>query len=84
MTPDQAYEMLWELEQLRQAKGSCHCGNSMILGVIHSDTRPCSLPIVHMPMTDEQIWEMWRITNGTLDFARHIEKAHGIGGLSEI
>lgn len=80
----QSGDLWWELEQLRQAKGACHCGDSTILGVIHSDTRPCSLPVVYMPLTEAQIWEAFGATDGNIDFARAIEKAHGIGGIREV
>ena len=81
MTPG---DLWWELEQLRQAKGACHCGDSTILGVIHSDTKPCSLPIVHLPATDEQIKQLAKYPETDLEFARAIERFHGIGGIHEI
>ncbi len=75
----------WELEQHRQLRGGCSCGDSTILGVIHSDTRPCSLPVVYRPLTDDEIWDIWKSTTGNqLDFARAVEKAHNIGGLNEV
>ena len=80
----QAGDLWWELEQLRQAKGVCHCGDSTILGVIHSDTRPCHLPLAYMPLTDGQIRELAQSPETDLEFARAIERAHGIGGINEV
>ena len=77
-------EILWQLEQHRQMRGSCSCGDSTILGVIHSDTRPCYLPIVRMPLTDEQIRQIAKRPETDLEFARAIEKAHSIGGINEV
>lgn len=78
-------ELWWELEQHRQLRGACSCGDSTILGVIHSDTKPCSLPTVHMPLEDSRIWEIWFTTKGNQsDFAREIEKAHGIRGIKKL
>jgi hypothetical protein len=78
-------DLWWQLEQHRQLRGACSCGDSTVLGVIHSDTKPCSLPVVYMPLTEDQIWEIWRTTSGNqADFAREIEKAHGIGGIHEV
>ncbi len=77
-------DLYWELEQLRQLRGGCSCGDSTILGVIHSDTRPCYLPTVYMPLTDEQIRELAKLPETDLAFARAIEKAHGIGGMNEV
>ena len=86
-------DLYWELEQLRQLRGGCSCGDSTILGVIHSDTRPCHLPTAYMPLTDEQIGEIgvgFADMGGDIgckswtDFAKAIEKAHGIGGINEV
>ena len=79
-----AGDLYVELLQLREAVGACSCGNSTALGVIHSDTRPCYLPTTHMPLTDEQIIELGKLPETDIDFARAIEKAHGIGGIREI
>jgi len=77
--------MWWEIEQHRQLRGACSCGDSTILGVIHTDSRPCYLPVVYHPLTDDQIWDIWKSTTGNqLDFARAIEKAHKIGGINEV
>lgn len=77
-------DLWWELETLRQLKGSCSCGDSTILGVIHTDTKPCYLPTIYRPLTDEQIWGISRTSGSQVDFARAIEKAHGIGGINEV
>jgi hypothetical protein len=86
-------DLLWELEQYRQLRGACSCGDSTLLGVIHSDTRPCSLPVVYMPLTDDQIMNIGveyadmggDISNKSwADFGRAIEKAHGIRGIYEV
>lgn len=74
----------WEMEQFRQLRGGCSCGDSTILGVIHSDTKPCSLPVVHMPLTNDQISGICIMTSNQTEFARAIEKAHGIGGINEV
>ena len=79
-----AGDLYVELLQLREAVGACSCGNSTALGVIHSDTRPCYLPTTHMPLTDEQITQLGKLPETDLEFARAIEKAHGIGGIREI
>lgn len=81
---DRVERLAWEMEQFRQLRGACSCGDSTILGVIHSDTKPCSLPIVYMPLTDEQVKELAKQPETDLAFARSIEKAHGIGGIHEI
>lgn len=77
-------DLWWELENLRQLKGACSCGDSTILGVIHTDTKPCYLPTIYRPFTDEQIWRISRTSGSQVDFARAIEKAHGIGGINEV
>ena len=69
---------------LELLQATCSCGDPTILGVIHSDTRPCSLPIVHLPLTDEQITAMAKLPETDIEFARDIERAHGIGGVREI
>lgn len=83
----------WQLEVHKQLRGACSCGDSTVLGVIHSDTRPCYLPTVHLPLNDEQIKDIGvefadlggDIGNHSwVDFARAIEKAHGIGGINEV
>lgn len=77
-------DLYWEVEQLRQLRGGCSCGDSTILGVIHSDTRPCWLPTVSRPLTDQEIRELAKSPETDLEFARAIEKAHGIGGINEV
>ncbi len=77
-------DLYWELEQLRQLRGGCSCGDSTILGVIHSDTRPCHLPTAYMPLTDDQIRGLAKYPETDLEFARAIESAHGIGGINEV
>lgn len=88
MTPDEIYEMSWELEQLKQARGVCSCGDSTILGVIHSDTRPCSLPIIHRPLTEPEVNELLEdysdLGRERWEIVARIEKAHGIGGVDEV
>ena len=79
-----AGDLWWQLEQHRQLRGACSCGDSTIMGVIHSDTRPCYLPTVYMPLTDEQILKMAKDPESDIEFARNIEKAHGIGGINEV
>jgi hypothetical protein len=68
--------------QLLQA--TCSCGDPTILGVIHSDTKPCSLPTVHMPLTDDQILKMAKDPESDIEFARSIEAAHGITGITRL
>jgi hypothetical protein len=77
-------EMFEELSYLREARGACCCGDSTALGVIHSSTRPCHLPMVYMPLTDDQIKEIAKLPETDLEFARAIENAHGIGGINEV
>lgn len=83
--PDQfateKYRLGMALELLQ---ATCSCGDPTILGVIHSDTKPCSLPIVHLPATAEQIKELAKSPETDLEFARAIERFHGIGGIHEI
>ena len=68
--------------QLLQA--TCSCGDPTTLGVIHSDTKPCSLPMVHMPLEEHQIMAMSLQNNSQLEFARAIERAHGIQGIEKL
>jgi len=77
-------DLWWELEQHRQLRGACSCGDSTILGVIHSDTRPCSLPVVNMPLSEQRIRDMAKLLETDLKFARGIEEAHGIRGIYEV
>lgn len=86
-------DLWWELEQLRQMRGACSCGDSTILGVIHSDTKPCSLPVVHMPLTSDQIGDIgveFSDMGGDIptqsweEFARAIEQSHGIKGIRKL
>jgi hypothetical protein len=86
-------EIYWQLEQHKQLRGGCSCGDSTILGVIHSDTKPCSLPIAHLPLTEHQIQDIgvnYADLGGDIGcknwepFVRAIEKAHGIGGINEV
>ena len=85
-------DLWWQLEQHRQLRGACSCGDSTILGVIHSDTRPCYLPTTYMPLNEDQIGDIGVLfadlggdigNKSWVDFAREIEKAHGIGGINE-
>ena len=86
-------DLWWQLEQHRQLRGACYCGDSTILGVIHSDTRPCYLPTTYMPLNEDQIGDIGVLfadlggdigNKSWVDFAREIEKAHGIGGINEV
>jgi hypothetical protein len=86
-------ELEWRIDQFIQAKGVCSCGDSTILGVIHADNKPCSLPTVHLPMTEDQIRDIgveFADVGGDIgnhswvEFVRAIEKAHGIGGINEV
>jgi hypothetical protein len=90
---DRVERLAWQMEQFRQLRGACSCGDSTILGVIHSDTKPCSLPTVYLPLTDHQIQDIgvnYADLGGDIgcknweQFARAIEKAHGIGGINEV
>lgn len=69
---------------LELLQATCSCGDPTILGVIHSDTRPCSLPVVYMPLEEGQIKELGRLPETDLEFARAIERAHGIGGIKKV
>ena len=90
---DRIERLEWDLEVSRQLRGACSCGDSTILGVIHNDTKPCSLPTVHMPLSEDQIGDIGvKLADlggdigckNWVEFARDIEKAHGIGGIREI
>lgn len=88
---DRIERLEWDLEVNRQLRGACSCGDSTILGVIHSDTKPCWLPTIHRALTSAEIREIWvqfADPIGQVDdlwgFARAVEKAHGIGGVHEI
>ena len=78
---------------LELLQATCSCGDPTILGAIHSDTRPCSLPTVYMPLTEHQIDEIgvkFADLGGDIGckdwnkFAKAIERAHGIGGINEV
>lgn len=75
------YKLGMALELLQ---ATCSCGDPTILGVIHSDTKPCSLPIVRMPLTDEQILQMAKWPETDIEFARAIEEWHGIKGIKKL
>jgi hypothetical protein len=77
-------ELQKELEQHRQLRGACQCGDSTILGVIHSDRRPCHLPVSRMPLTDEQILKLAKWPETDIEFAKSIEEWHGIKGIKKI
>jgi hypothetical protein len=86
-------DLWWQLEMHKQLRGACSCGDSTILGVIHTDTKPCYLPTVRLPMAEDQIQDIGvefadlggDIGNHSwVEFARAIEKAHGIGGINEV
>jgi hypothetical protein len=90
---DRVERLAWDMEQFQQLRGACSCGDSTILGVIHSDTKPCSLPTVRLPLTEHQIQDIGVNysdfggdigCNNWQQFARAIEKAHGIGGIDEV
>jgi len=80
--------LVYRIDQLTHAVGGCSCGDSTILGVIHSDTKPCSLPIVHRPLTDDEVYKLLDdysdLRDMRLEIVGIIEKAHGIGGINEI
>ena len=80
--------LVYRIDQLTHAVGGCSCGDSTILGVIHSDTRPCSLPIVHRPLTDDEVSDLLDdysdLGDDLLEITGIIEKAHGIGGINEV
>lgn len=80
--------LVYRIDQLTHAVGGCSCGDSTILGVIHSDTKPCSLPVVHRPLADDEVHELLDdysdLGDELLEIAAIIEKAHGIGGIDEV
>jgi hypothetical protein len=80
--------LVYRIDQLTHAVGGCSCGDSTILGVIHSDTKPCSLPIVHRPLTDDEVYKLLDdysdLRDMRLEIVGIIEKAHGIGGINEV
>jgi hypothetical protein len=80
--------LVYRIDQLTHAVGGCSCGDSTILGVIHSDTKPCSLPIVHRPLTDDEVSDLLDdysdLGDDLLEITGIIEKAHGIGGINEV
>ena len=80
--------LVYRIDQLTHAVGGCSCGDSTILGVIHSDTKPCSLPIVHRPLTDDEVSDLLDdysdLGDDLLEIAAIIEKSHGIGGINEV
>jgi hypothetical protein len=80
--------LVYRIDQLTHAIGGCSCGDSTILGVIHSDTKPCSLPIVHRPLTDDEVYKLLDdysdLRDMRLEIVGIIEKAHGIGGINEV
>ena len=80
--------LVYRIDQLTHAVGGCSCGDSTILGVIHSDTKPCSLPIVHRPLTDDEVSNLLDdysdLGDDLLEITGIIEKAHGIGGINEV
>lgn len=85
---DRVERLDWELEQNRQLRGACSCGDATILGVVHSDTRPCWLPTIHRPLTDFEVYELLDsfsdLGRDRLEIVAIIEKAHGIGGVREV
>ena len=80
--------LVYRIDQLTHAVGGCSCGDSTILGVIHSDTKPCSLPVIHRPLADDEVHELLDdysdLGDELLEIAAIIEKAHGIGGIDEV
>ena len=80
--------LVYRIDQLTHAVGGCSCGDSTILGVIHSDTKPCSLPIVHRPLTEDEVSNLLDdysdLGDDLLEITGIIEKAHGIGGINEV
>jgi hypothetical protein len=80
--------LVYRIDQLTHAVGGCSCGDSTILGVIHSDTKPCSLPIVHRPLTEDEVYDLLDdysdLRDMRLEIVGIIEKAHGIGGINEV
>ena len=80
--------LVYRIDQLTHAIGVCSCGDSTILGVIHSDSKPCSLPVIHRPLADDEVHELLDdysdLGDELLEIAAIIEKAHGIGGIDEV
>ena len=80
--------LVYRIDQLTHAVGGCSCGDSTILGVIHSDTKPCSLPVVHRPLADDEVYGLLDdysdLGDELLEIAAILEKAHGIGGIDEV
>ena len=80
--------LVYRIDQLTHAVGGCSCGDSTILGVIHSDTKPCSLPVIHRPLADDEVHELLDdysdLGDELLEISAIIEKAHGIGGIDEV
>ena len=80
--------LIYRIDQLTHAIGVCSCGDSTILGVIHSDTKPCSLPVIHRPLADDEVHELLDdysdLGDELVELAAIIEKAHGIGGIDEV
>lgn len=80
--------LIYRIDQLTHAIGVCSCGDSTILGVIHSDSKPCSLPVVHRPLSKDEVYKLLDyysdLGDELLEIAAIIEKAHGIGGIHEI
>ena len=85
---DRVERLAWDMEQMAQLRGACSCGDSTILGVVHSDTSPCKLPVVHRPLTDDEVYKVldnWSdLGRDLLEIAYRVENAHGIGGISEV
>ncbi len=85
---DRVERLAWDMEQMTQLRGACSCGDSTILGVVHSDTSPCKLPTVHRPLTDDEVYKVldnWSdLGRDLLEVAYRIENAHGIGGIREV
>ena len=80
--------LVYRIDQLTHAIGVCSCGDSTILGVIHSDSKPCSLPVIHRPLADDAVYELLDdysdLGDELLEIAAILEKAHGIGGIDEV
>jgi len=80
--------LVYRIDQLTHAIGVCSCGDSTILGVIHSDTKPCSLPVIHRPLADDEVYELLDdysdLGDELLEISAILEKAHGIGGIDEV
>ena len=80
--------LVYRIDQLTHAIGVCSCGDSTILGVIHSGNKPCSLPVIHRPLADDEVHELLDdysdLGDELLEISAIIEKAHGIGGIDEV